>query len=104
MAPASAVFALVAKWSARHPELADRLERAAALVANVTPGDYSPNVFFVEGSDGHRYLVRVNRKARTSTCSCLDHQMRGFKCKHVLAVALCEKAPCVQQLKLHGNG
>lgn len=89
---ASAVNATVARWSARHPELADRLERAAALVANVTPGDRSPDVFFVEGSDGHRYMVRVNRQARTSTCTCPDHMTRDIRCKHILAAALVERA------------
>lgn len=86
--PAARVNALVARWSEMHPELSARLERAAALVANVVPGDRSPNVFFVEGSDGHRYTVRVNRQARTSTCSCPDHTNRDIRCKHILSVAI----------------
>ena len=82
---ASVVNALVAKWAAKHPDLADRLERAAALVANVRG---SGSTFVVEGSDGHHYTVKVDRKARTSSCTCPDHKKRGLRCKHVLSVAL----------------
>lgn len=82
---------LARKWAAKHPSLAKRLERAVALVANVTPGDYSSNVYFVEGSDNHRYMVRIDRKNRISTCTCRDSQ-DGFHCKHRLATALFETA------------
>ena len=85
---AATVNALVSRWAAMYPDLAERLARAAALVANVRRGDYSRDVFFVEGSEGHSYMVRVNRKTRTSTCTCPDHQERQLRCKHILAVAL----------------
>lgn len=88
---AAAVNALVAKWSAKHPDLADRLERAAALVDNVT-ATVSPDLFKVEGSFGHQYVVRVNRAAKTSTCTCPDHQKRIDRCKHILAAAFHEAA------------
>lgn len=84
---ADTVNILAARWAARHPDLASRLGSAKALVANVQPGDRSPNVFFVEGSAGRRYMVRVNRQARTSSCTCPDHGKRGGRCKHILAVA-----------------
>lgn len=87
---ASNVNALAARWTARHPELRGRMERAIALVANVTPGRMS-HVFFVEGSEGTSYIVRVNRRERTSTCTCPDHENRGGRCKHILAAALWEK-------------
>lgn len=90
--PAAVVNKLVRRWAARHPELTERLDRAAALVANVRPGDLSPNVFFVEGSDGHRYFVCVNRRERKSSCSCPDHLNRAIKCKHILACALLDAA------------
>ena len=86
------VNALAARWTARHPELRGRMERAIALVANVTPGRMS-HVFFVASAteEGISYIVRVNRKARTSTCTCPDHQQRGGRCKHILAAALWER-------------
>jgi hypothetical protein len=75
-------------WIARYPELDEhRVRRAEALVDNVTPGRLD-HVFFVEGSDGHRYIVRVDEAARTSTCDCPDSTERGAHCKHRLAVAL----------------
>jgi hypothetical protein len=86
------VVVLARKWAGMHPGLATRLERAIALVANVIPGDFSPNVFFVEGSEGHRYMVRVDRKNRTSSCTCADSKVHGDRCKHRLAVALYETA------------
>jgi len=84
---AAAVNATVARWAAKHPDLTDRLHRAAALVANVTPGRM-PHVFFVEGSEGASYIVRVNKGAKTSTCNCPDSTQRGAHCKHRLATAL----------------
>lgn len=81
---AAAVNALRKGWAALHPDLVDRLDRAVALVANVTPGDRSKHVFFVEGSKGHRYMVRINPEAHSSSCSCPDTH---HWCKHVLAVA-----------------
>jgi hypothetical protein len=89
---AQQVNGLVAKWSRRHPELAERLERAAAMVANVTALDPNRNFFLVEGSNEHTYIVSVNRHARTSTCSCPDHENRSIRCKHILSVALIEAA------------
>ncbi len=88
---AAAVNATVARWAAKHPELAARLQRAAALVANVVPG-YMPYIFFVEGSEGASYIVRVNRAEKTSTCNCPDSSVRGAHCKHRLAAALFDAA------------
>ena len=82
-----AVNTTAARWARKHPELSDRIERAKALVANVTPGRL-PHVFFVEGSSGKSYTVRVNREEKTSTCTCPDSVHRGNHCKHRLAVAL----------------
>ena len=75
-------------WATLHPELEQRLSRALALVANVhrvTLLSYE-----VEGSDGHVYRVNVNRKERTSTCTCPDYELRRTRCKHILAAALYE--------------
>jgi hypothetical protein len=82
---AAAVNNLRNGWAALHPDLVGRLDRAVALVANVTPGDRSEHVFFVEGSNGRQYMVRVDPKAH-STCTCPDHKRTGSWCKHVLAV------------------
>ncbi len=81
---AAAVTATLARWTAKHPEL-------AALVANVTPGRMA-HVYFVEGSEGSSYIVRVDRVAKSSTCTCPDSTARGAHCKHRLAVALYEAA------------
>lgn len=85
------INALARTWADKNPDLSDRIWRAVALVSNVTPGDLSPNVFFVEGSEGHKYMVRVNRAQKTSSCTCPDHTGRGLRCKHILASALFEK-------------
>lgn len=84
-----AVTDLAAKWVSKHPELEGRIERAIALVAMVTPSQ-DPTVFLVEGSEGHRYTVKVN--GRSSTCTCLD-STTGHHCKHRLATALFVTAP-----------
>lgn len=86
---ATTIQALVASWSEKHPEMRTRIYRAVALVSNVTPA--SATVFYVEGSEGKRYMVKVNRRERTSTCTCEDHVFRGVKCKHVLAAGLFEQ-------------
>lgn len=78
------VARIARKWAEKHPNLATRIERAVALVALVTPGDL-PHVFFVEGSEGRRYVVRVD--GRASTCTCPDSGT-GHHCKHRLAAAL----------------
>ena len=85
---ASEVARLASVWVAKHPELTERIQRAVALVANVDPiGPFGKGTFFVEGSDGHKYMVRVDRAARVSECTCLD-SVKGHHCKHRLAVAL----------------
>jgi len=83
---------LAARWTARHPELRGRMERAIGLVGAVTPGRMS-HVFFVASAteEGTSYIVRVNRRERSSTCTCPDHQQRGGRCKHILAAALWER-------------
>jgi len=81
---------LVARWVTLHPELRDRLERAVFLMENVRPSGH-PDIYTVASSTGRgRYTVRVDRKARTSTCNCQDSS-NGNRCKHRLAVALYEK-------------
>ena len=87
---ASSVSAKASKWAAKRPELADRIDRAVALVANVVKTAH-PDVYVVEGSFGHKYVVRVHRDAKISECTCPDHQ-KGHHCKHRLAVALVEVA------------
>lgn len=88
---AAKINTLAARWTAKHPELKARMERAKGLVAQVTPGRF-PHVYFVASAteEGVSYIVRVNRKARTSTCTCPDHGQRGGRCKHILASALFE--------------
>jgi len=81
-----AVNTTAARWARKHPELSDRLERAKALVANVTPGRL-PHVFFVEGSAERSYIVRINRETQSSTCTCPDSR-KDNHCKHRLATAL----------------
>jgi len=83
-------LALVARWAAKHPELKTRLERAAFIVENVrrTP---DPNLYVVKSAtSGQEYLVKINRWAKRSTCSCPDSR-KGHHCKHRLAAALYEK-------------
>lgn len=82
---------LARSWIARHPELSARISRAVALVSNVQPGDRNPNLYFVEGSGGRRYVVRVNRAEKTSSCTCPDHAGRGIRCKHIISAALWER-------------
>ncbi len=89
--PASNVNAKAQKWAEKHPDLAARLERAKALVASVKPGDLSPDVYFVEG-EKDSYMVKIDRKAHSSSCTCPDHTNRNVRCKHILAVALFEVA------------
>ena len=75
-------------WASLHPDLASRMDRALALVGNVRRA--ASDVYEVEGSDGHMYMVRVNRPSRTSMCTCPDYQEREIRCKHILAAALYE--------------
>ena len=96
---ASTVHSLASKWISKYPELKDRIHRAVALVANVRPGDRSKNVFFVEGSGGSSYMVRVDRAAKNSTCQCPDSR-EGNHCKHRIAVALYEAGLKHKQLNL----
>jgi len=80
------------EWAGKYPELSERLERAVALVANVAKGDV-PDTFYVEGSFGHHYVVKVDRSSkRRTTCTCPDHQKRHLRCKHIWACALVETA------------
>jgi len=82
---------LVARWTALHPELKDRLERAVFMLDSVRPSNH-PDIYTVASSTGRgRYTVRVDRQARTSTCNCQDAS-NGHWCKHRLATALYEKA------------
>jgi len=84
---ATTVAKLASRWAARHPASAERIERAVALVANVEHGDRSHRVFFVEGSQGHRYMVRVDWRAHEAACTCPD-AVKGNRCKHRWAAAL----------------
>ena len=86
----SAVVSKANKWASKHPDLSGRLDRAVALVANVNQTAH-PDVYVVEGSHGHKYMVRVHRSEKTSECTCPDSG-KGWKCKHILAVALLEVA------------
>jgi uncharacterized Zn finger protein len=84
---AAAVNATAARWTKVAPELADRLERAKALVANVE-ATQDKDIFVVEGSEGHRYLVKLVKKSHRSECTCGDFAKRQIRCKHILAAAL----------------
>jgi hypothetical protein len=80
---------LVARWSAKRPELADRLERALFLVDSVRPTVH-PDRYEVTSSTGRViYTVRIDRRYRTSACNCPDNA-KGNHCKHRLAAALYE--------------
>jgi len=82
---------LVARWAAKRPSLKNRLERAVFIVEHVRP-TLDPNLYEVQSATSFRkYLVKVDRHARRSTCSCPDSR-KGHHCKHRLAVALYEKA------------
>lgn len=85
------VLQFVRLWTDLHPELKDRLERAAFLVSVVKP-TLHPDTYKVRSETSNRkeYVVRINREARTSTCSCPDSK-KGNHCKHRLATALYEK-------------
>jgi len=91
------ISGLARTWAVQHPELSARIARAVALVSNVLPGDRSPDVYFVEGSAGRQYMVRVNRRDRTSACTCPDHG-KGNHCKHRIACALFEKGREIEVL------
>ncbi len=82
---ATTVNALARAWSAKHPELQARIERAVALVANVEAVDH--DIFVVEGERDF-YEVRIDPKGHRSTCSCPDSTARKAHCKHRLACAL----------------
>lgn len=82
---------LVARWSAKHPRLKDRLERALFLVDHVHETTH-PDRYLVDSSTGRgSYVVRIDRRTKTSSCTCPDNA-RGHHCKHRLAVALYELA------------
>ncbi len=98
LAPSATIVAgLAGTWAEKNPDLKARIERAVALVANVTPGR-SPNVYFVEGVE-NSYMVRIDRKAATSSCNCADCSIRGMKCKHIIAVALWERGRVMQAVR-----
>ena len=88
--PSSAAVNTVARlWIAKMPASRSRIERAIALVANVTPDEYRDDQFVVEGGDAV-YTVTVNRASKTSSCTCPDHTERQSKCKHIFACGLYE--------------
>ena len=77
-------------WTNRYPELASRLERALFMLGNVQP-TLHVDIYKVRSENSKKvYVVRINRQARSSSCSCPDTQ-KGNHCKHRLAVALFEK-------------
>ncbi len=84
------------RWVAKQPGAADRISRALALVDNVRKANST--TFYVEGSQGHKYVVLVDRTKRTSTCSCPDFQSRGVRCKHIFAAALYEAGSTAEEV------
>lgn len=77
-------------WTERHPKLKSRLEKAVFMLGHVET-TLHPDTYKVHSENGKKvYVVRVNRRARTSTCSCPDSG-KGNHCKHRLVVALFEK-------------
>lgn len=89
MNPATQIRTLATLWSAKHPELASRIERAIALTGGVK--SQGEGVYVVEGESGE-YIVTV--VGRISFCTCPD-SARGNHCKHRLAAALV----CAQERK-----
>jgi uncharacterized Zn finger protein len=88
--PSSAASTVARLWIAKMPAARTRIEKAIALVANVTPDEYRDDQFVVEGGEAV-YTVTVNRANKTSTCTCPDHMERGSKCKHIFACGLYER-------------
>lgn len=86
-----AALVFVRIWAEKHPELKGRLERAVFMLDRIEK-TACPDIYTVrsEANFKVKYVVRVYRKTRVSTCSCADSG-KGNHCKHRLAVALYEK-------------
>ena len=68
-----------------------RKDRAVALYAGLGRfiEETSPGIFSVPSQDGRRtYEVHYGGDASNESCSCLDHQIRGVSCVHLLAVGI----------------
>lgn len=87
---------LMAKWANRDPQAAERIARAEGLVEHCTSLGYG--AWAVRGSNRGAYLVKVDPRARTATCNCIDFH-KGHKCKHIWAVALLYQAQRTRQRK-----
>src|SRR5215471_19284310 len=86
------VRALIARGTARHPELASRLERAAfiALFRHVGPELDGSWTVGSEHDPGKTYRVQLDA---ASFCTCQDSQHRpGQECKHSLAAVMVARA------------
>jgi uncharacterized Zn finger protein len=78
---------LATKWSTKHTDDADRIERglAVALAGKVAP--HQLDSFRVAGTKpGVEYVVRVNNG--WPSCTCPDFSGKGFRCKHIWASSL----------------
>jgi hypothetical protein len=81
---------LVGTWAEEERGSFTRLERALELVEGCSY--IGEDTWVVKGSRGDTYYVRVDLRAHTSTCTCLDLEHHGAKCKHRWAIALLWKA------------
>ncbi len=86
------IRALIARGTARHPELASRLEHAAfiALFRQVAPELDGSWTVGSEHDPAKTYRVHLDA---ASFCSCQDSQHRpGQECKHSLAAVMVARA------------
>src|SRR5437764_37768 len=92
--------AVLARGQQARPELACRMQRAAAIVAlrQIEPATSgAPGAYWVqsESCDREYWVVLDSRGYRGDTCTCKDYVKRGGPCKHAIAVRLlqaCERA------------
>ena len=78
---------LLAKGKAEHPELSDRMDRAAAILVTRDIESVEDWGYWVQGEAEPWYLVQT-RLQGPWVCQCKDFQRRKDWCKHGLAAAL----------------
>jgi hypothetical protein len=87
------VRVLVARGSARHPELASRLEKAAFLLLFRTVQPQLDGTWTVGSERDASKTYTVNLNANRAYCTCEDSLRRpGLECKHSLAAVLLSRA------------
>lgn len=81
------LFALSCQWTAKHPNLINRIARAHLLVLNNSVRVLGDGEFAVDASDGQgAYIVAIG--SDKTECTCADYANRKERCKHILAAAL----------------